>query len=70
VLLAAGRADEAETVFWEDLKKNPETGWALHGLMRALDAQGKKDQAAQVRERFERAWKDADVKLSASRIGT
>ena len=24
-LLAAGRADEAETVFWEDLKRNPNT---------------------------------------------
>ena len=29
VLLAAGRADEAEAVFWEDLKKNPENGWSL-----------------------------------------
>ena len=26
VLLEAGRADEAEAVFWEDLKKNPENG--------------------------------------------
>jgi hypothetical protein len=32
VLLAAGRADEAETVYWEDLKRNPESGWSLFGL--------------------------------------
>ena len=40
VLLDAGRADEAETVFWEDLKKNPEQGWSLFGLKQALEAQG------------------------------
>jgi tetratricopeptide (TPR) repeat protein len=70
VLLEAGRADEAEVVFWEDLKKNPENGWSLFGLMQALQAQGKKDEAAQVEARFRRAWKDADVKLSAARIGS
>ena len=32
VLLQAGRAREAETVYWEDLKRNPENGWALFGL--------------------------------------
>ena len=41
VLLAAGRADEAEAVYWEDLRKNPGMGWALFGLMQALKAQGK-----------------------------
>ena len=46
VLLEAGRADEAEAVFWEDLKKNPENGWSLFGLMQALKAQGKNDDAA------------------------
>lgn len=65
VLLDAGRPDEAEAVLWEDLKKNPETGWALHGLMQALKAQNKNDEATAVEERFRRAWKDADFKLSA-----
>ncbi len=40
VLLAAGRADEAEAVYWEDLRKNPGTGWSLFGLMQSLKAQG------------------------------
>jgi tetratricopeptide (TPR) repeat protein len=70
VLLAAGRADEAETVYWEDLRRNPNTGWGLFGLMQALEAQGKKDDAAAVSERFKRAWKNADVTLTASRIGS
>src|SRR5436853_1553843 len=46
VLLEAKRAGEAETVYWEDLKRNRENGWALYGLMQALKAQGKNDDAA------------------------
>jgi tetratricopeptide (TPR) repeat protein len=68
VLLEAGRPDEAEAIFWEDLKKNPENGWSLFGLAQALDAQGKKDQAAAIRARFQKAWKDADITLSSARI--
>jgi tetratricopeptide (TPR) repeat protein len=63
-LIATGRADEAEAVYWQDLKNNPESGWSLHGLARALQAQGKKDEAAAVQKRFEKAWKDADITLS------
>jgi tetratricopeptide (TPR) repeat protein len=70
VLLDAGRPDEAEAVYWEDLRKNPESGWALSGLLQALKAQGKNDDAALVEARFKKAWKDADITLNASRIGT
>ena len=70
MLLDAGRPDEAEAVYWEDLKKNPESGWALYGLLQALKAQGKNDDAALVEARFKKAWKDADITLNASRIGT
>ena len=70
VLLEAGRADEAEAVYWEDLRKNPGNGWSLLGLAQALEAQGKKDDAALARKRFEEAWKHADFALAASRIGT
>jgi tetratricopeptide (TPR) repeat protein len=70
VLLEAGRADEAEAVYWEDLRKNPGTGWSLYGLMQALRAQGKKDEASLVEQRFKKAWKDSDVNLAASRIGS
>ena len=62
VLLAAGRPDEAEAVFWEDLRKFPDNGWSLFGLMNALKAQGKTEDAAMVEARFNKAWKNADFK--------
>jgi tetratricopeptide (TPR) repeat protein len=68
VLLEAGRAREAETVYWEDLRRNRENGWALYGIAKALEAQGKTDQAAMMMERFEKAWSRADVKLTSSRM--
>jgi pimeloyl-ACP methyl ester carboxylesterase len=61
VLLAAGRPDEAEAVFWEDLKKNAESGWSLAGLVHALNAQGKKEEAALVEARLKKAWQRADI---------
>ena len=70
MLLEAGRLDEAEAVYWEDLRNNPGNGWALAGLARALEAQGKTSEAAAVAERFRNAWQHADVELSTSRIGT
>jgi tetratricopeptide (TPR) repeat protein len=68
VLIEAGRAREAETVYWEDLRRNPENGWSLLGLEKALLAQDKKDQAQQIRARFEKAWARADVRPTASRM--
>jgi tetratricopeptide (TPR) repeat protein len=61
VLLAAGRADEAETVLWEDLRRNPEHGWNLMLLARALRAQDKTDAAAQIEARLAASWKEADA---------
>jgi hypothetical protein len=69
VLLSAGRASEAEAVYWEDLKKNPRSGWSLFGLWQALKALNKTDEAAAVEARFRESWKNADVTLTASRIG-
>ncbi len=69
VLLAANRAPEAETVYWEDLRRNRENGWSLYGLMQALKAQGKNDDAALIEARFKKAWARADVQLTASRFG-
>jgi tetratricopeptide (TPR) repeat protein len=68
VLLEAGRAREAEVVYWEDLRKTPGNGWALLGLQKALAAQGKTDQAALVQKRYEKAFARADVKPNASRL--
>lgn len=69
ILLKSGRTGEAETVYWEDLRRNRNNGWALYGLIQALRAQKKDDQAAIITARFEQAWARADVKLSASRFG-
>jgi tetratricopeptide (TPR) repeat protein len=68
VLLQAGRPAEAETVYREDLERNPENGWALYGLVLVRRAQGKTDAAADVDGRFRKAWARADVTLSASRM--
>lgn len=68
VLLDAGRADEAETVYWRDLEINRDNGFALFGLERSLAAQGRDAEAAEVRERFDRAWSTADVTLRSSRF--
>ncbi|RJP73042.1 MAG: hypothetical protein C4532_05095 [Candidatus Abyssobacteria bacterium SURF_17] len=68
VLLEAGRPAEAEQVYREDLRSNPENGWSLYGLAQSLRRQGKTDEAAQVEERFKSAWAYADVKLTSSRF--
>lgn len=67
-LLDAGRAAEAETVYWEDLKRNRESGWALFGLAQALRAQKKEADAQAAEARFRKAWARADVSLTASRL--
>ena len=69
VLLAAGRAGEAENVFWQDLKRHRENGWALTGLAQALRAQDKVELAAVVEKRLAAAWARADVEPAAARIG-
>jgi tetratricopeptide (TPR) repeat protein len=68
VLSNAGRAKAAEAVYREDLRRNPENGWSLHGLARSLRAQGKATEAAAVERRFRKAWTRADVRLVSSRF--
>ena len=66
VLLLAGRASEAESVYREDLRLNPENGWALHGLVQSLQAQHK--DVAHEASRLHVAWAQADVELTGSRF--
>ncbi len=68
VLLEAARPIEAEQIYREDLNKYPNNGWSLQGLAQSLKAQGKTTEAKEVQEQFEKAWKYADVKLTASRF--
>jgi tetratricopeptide (TPR) repeat protein len=67
-LLAAGKPVEAEAVYQEELKRNPENGWSLFGLARAMRAQGREKDALAVDQRFKAAWQHADVTLAASRF--
>lgn len=65
-LLAAGRAADAEGVYQDDLRRNPNNGWSLYGLGEALRAQMKDD--ADVRRQLAAAWARADVQLTSSRF--
>ena len=62
-LLAGGKAAEAEQVFRDDLKYNPRNGRSLFGVWKALEAQGKKTEAARAGAEFRRVWAVADVTL-------
>jgi tetratricopeptide (TPR) repeat protein len=64
ILLAANRPVRAEKIFREDLVHRPENGWSLYGLAQSLKAQNKTEAAAKIEERFEKAWKTADVQLT------
>ena len=67
-LLETGRYAEAEKVFQEDLKKNPENGWSLQGLLQVQQRQGKSKEAIGTTSRFQKSWKNADVKIISSRF--
>jgi len=64
-LLEAGRPAEAETVYWADLRKNPDNGFALFGVVQAMQAQDKDSSAAELR--FVEAWASSDHELGSSR---
>lgn len=66
-LLDAGLPGEAEVIYWQDLRRNPENGFSLYGLQRSLAAQGKTAQANDIAARFDAAWAGADVALTSSR---
>jgi tetratricopeptide (TPR) repeat protein len=67
-LLQAKRYSEAEAVYRKSLKSYRRDGWALSGLAEALQAQGKKAEAAQASADFASAWQMADVKIKGSRF--
>ncbi len=69
ILLESGQEVEAEAVYWEDLRRNRNNGWALYGLLQALYAQDKVAQSELIEARFKKAWMRADVELSSSRFG-
>jgi tetratricopeptide (TPR) repeat protein len=67
-LLRAGKPEEAEKVFREDLIRNPRSGRSLFGLWQSLVAQKKMTDAGWAKSQYEAAWKDADVTLSVENL--
>jgi tetratricopeptide (TPR) repeat protein len=67
-LMQAGKATEAEAVYREDLRRHPANGWALYGLALSLQAQKRDAEAQAVQQRFQRAWKDSDITITASAL--
>ena len=66
VYLKAGRLDEAERAYREDLAEFPDNGWSLYGLSRVLHAQGRNEEAAEVEDEFDRIWAGADAPITTS----
>ena len=63
--LRAGRPAEAEATYRADLAAWPHSGWALTGLVRALQAQGR--DAGPLRAEAAEAWPQADMALRSIR---
>jgi predicted Zn-dependent protease len=66
VLIKAGKAADAEVVYRDDLGRHPNNGWALFGLAESFKQQGRSGEASAAQQRFDAAWKNADVTLVAS----
>ena len=66
--LKAGKFQDAERVYREDLKRHRGNGWALKGLEITLRKQGRVAEADRVLKDFDRAWTRADVQIAASRF--
>jgi len=64
-LLEAERFEEAEAVFRKDLRWHQNNGWSLFGLMKALEAQNKKNEAKVIQNQWTSVWSRADVQLTS-----
>ncbi len=67
-LIEADQNAKAEEVYKKDLEIYPRNGWSMYGLIQALKAQKKSDEAADVQKKFDNVWQKADVKLTSSRL--
>lgn len=66
--ISAGEYAAAEATYRRDLEIMVENGWGLRGLAKALTLQGKTDQAKDVKNRFDEAWKHAEITINGSVI--
>lgn len=66
-LLQAGRTDEAERVYREDLARWPENGWSILGLRNCAEQRSAPaSELKTLNDRLERAWIRADIKPTAT----
>jgi tetratricopeptide (TPR) repeat protein len=65
-LLRAGRANDAEITYRDDLLRHPGSGWSLFGLMQALKAERRDAEANDVEREFRIAWTHATISINAS----
>jgi pimeloyl-ACP methyl ester carboxylesterase len=68
LLLASGDNVTAEKVFRAEIEKHPRNGRALFGLAESLRLQGKDIAARMVQAEFEKAWENADTKLTVNSL--
>ena len=68
VLLRDKQYTAAEHVFRDELQRHPGNGRALFGLAEALQAEGRKAEAAKARTDFKRAWKGSDSELQVAAL--
>ncbi|WP_299556220.1 tetratricopeptide repeat protein [Seonamhaeicola sp.] len=66
VLIKAKKYEVAENIYKEDLEVLRRNGWSLIGLYHCLKAQNKMDEAAKIKQEFDKAWKDADININTS----
>jgi predicted Zn-dependent protease len=66
LLLAEGRAAEAESVYRADLVRHPNNAWSLLGLSQSLAKQEKTKEAESLAEKLRLAWANADITPVAS----
>ena len=67
-LLAGRKYGEAETVFREDLRHNPNNGRSQSGLVQALRKQNKDADARAVESDLKESWKYADSPIGDSLV--
>lgn len=68
IYLETGNPVEAEKQFRDDLAIFSNNGWSLYGLYQSLMLQKKTNEGMKVKAQYEKAFKNADVKLGAARF--
>jgi tetratricopeptide (TPR) repeat protein len=67
-LFLAGKPAQASEAFRTALAQTPRNGWALYGLARSEEAQGRKADAQAAREAFVRSWAGRPEWLAMERL--